>query len=374
MKVLMQGRTNLFTLPGGDTIQLTKTKSELEKLGVEVDISLKFDPDLSAYDVVHLSNVTRIQETYLQMKNAKKQNKPVVLSTIFWPMDDFEKRGQKGIRKIVGSVFSINEEEKIKALVRYIKDKDSRNKAIESLWKVGYKNMQKYVISKANYFLPNSEMEMEVFSRYFNLIPQNYLVVPNAIDTNIAQNAMQSPSNPKFARYKDAVICVGRIETRKNQVALARALDGSNYKVIFVGRPSNNQPKYFEELKKYIDKNKNFIHIDNIKNSELYELYKVCRVSALPSWLDTPGLVSLEAAAMGCNLAVSTKGSTKEYFKNYAFYCEPDNISSIRKAVDLAYNSKYNGEFRNLIFRKYSWKNAANMTLEGYKKVLCQKN
>ena len=47
MKVLMQSRNNFFTLRGGDTIQLEKTKAELEKLGVEVDFSLDFNPDLS---------------------------------------------------------------------------------------------------------------------------------------------------------------------------------------------------------------------------------------------------------------------------------------------------------------------------------------
>ena len=100
MKVLMQSRKNFFELRGGDTVQLEKTKMELEKLGVEVDFSLDFEPDLSNYDLVHLSNVTRIQETYLHVKNAKKQGKPIVLSTIFWPMDEFERLGQVGIRNV----------------------------------------------------------------------------------------------------------------------------------------------------------------------------------------------------------------------------------------------------------------------------------
>lgn len=72
MKVLIQSRKNFYTLRGGDTVQLLKTKEELEKLGVEVDISLEYEPDLQSYDLVHLSNVTRIQETYLHVKNAKK--------------------------------------------------------------------------------------------------------------------------------------------------------------------------------------------------------------------------------------------------------------------------------------------------------------
>ena len=51
MKVLFQTRTNLFDAPGGDMIQLLKTKEHLEKLGVEVDVSLEFELDLSKYDL-----------------------------------------------------------------------------------------------------------------------------------------------------------------------------------------------------------------------------------------------------------------------------------------------------------------------------------
>lgn len=51
--------------------------------------------------------------------------------------------------------------------------------------------------------------------------------------------------------------------------------------------------------------NPNIQYIESVENSKLYQLYKVCKVSVLPSWFETPGLVSLEAAAMGCNIVVS---------------------------------------------------------------------
>lgn len=366
MRVLMQSRINFFSLPGGDTVQLTKTKEELEKLGVEVDFSLDFEPDLSSYDIVHLSNVTRVQETYIQMLNAKKQGKPVFLSTIFWPMDQFEKEGQKGIRRFIGSNLSINNEEKIKAFARYVRDKESRNIATKSLWRVGYKQMQSYVVHNADYFLPNSEMEMNEFVNYFNINKEKYSVIYNAIDKNVAYQQLNSPVPDEFLDFKDAVICVGRIETRKNQLALLKALENTDYKVVLVGRPSSNQPKYFRDIKELIDRNPRFIHIESIDNSKLYSLYKVCRVSALPSWLDTPGLVSLEAGSMGCNLAISTRGSTKEYFRDFAEYCEPDDIDSIRSAVDRAFNKEKSTALQELIMDNYTWESAAKKTLEAY--------
>jgi len=370
MKVLMQSRKNFFELRGGDTVQLEKTKMELEKLGVEVDFSLDFEPDLSNYDLVHLSNVTRIQETYLHVKNAKKQGKPIVLSTIYWPMDEFERLGQVGIRKFINSHVKIDTEEKIKAIARYLKDKNSRNEATRNLWKIGYTKMQKYVVDNVDYFLPNSEMEMDEFCKFFGVEKDRYKVIPNAIDADIARKQDEVEIPKEFEKYRNAIICVGRIEPRKNQLSLVKALDKSNYKLILVGAVSDNQKSYFNEIKEIMDRNPNFYYIPKIENSKLYQLYKVCKVSTLPSWLDTPGLVSLEAAAMGCNLAISSKGSTTEYFINMAEYCLPDDINGIRSAIDRAYAKPQNDKLKNRIFENYTWKIAGQKTLDAYKTIL----
>ena len=370
MKVLMQSRKNFFELRGGDTVQLEKTKMELEKLGVEVDFSLDFEPDLSNYDLVHLSNVTRIQETYLHVKNAKKQGKPIVLSTIYWPMDEFERLGQVGIRKFINSHVKIDTEEKIKAIARYLKDKNSRNEATRNLWKIGYTKMQKYVVDNVDYFLPSFEMEMDEFCKSFGVEKDRYKVIPNAIDADIARKQDEVEIPKEFEKYRNAIICVGRIEPRKNQLSLVKALDKSNYKLILVGAVSDNQKSYFNEIKEIMDRNPNFYYIPKIENSKLYQLYKVCKVSTLPSWLDTPGLVSLEAAAMGCNLAISSKGSTTEYFINMAEYCLPDDINGIRSAIDRAYAKPQNDKLKNRIFENYTWKIAGQKTLDAYKTIL----
>ena len=371
MKVLMQSRSNFYSLPGGDTIQLLKTKKELETLGVKVDLSLELEPDLAQYDIVHVSNLTRIQECYLQVKNAISQNKPIVLSTIYWPMDEFEKNGQVGIRKGINKLLSIDAEEKIKAFARYIVDKEATNAATVNLWKKGYTYMQKYVIDNVDFFLPNSQMEMDALVEKFGLKGvNNYIIVPNAIDDDVAKSQWRKETRDDFLKYKDAVICVGRIEPRKNQLALVKALAKTDYKLVLVGAVSRNQKKYYKQIKKYIDSNPNFYHLRHLENDDLYNLYKVCRVSVLPSWLDTPGLVNLEAGAMGCNLVVSSKGSTKEYFRDLVEYCLPDDLEGIRNSVDKAYSKDKQTELQNIIFAKYTWKEAAKQTLLGYESVL----
>lgn len=368
MRILIQSRSNFYTLKGGDTVQLLKTKEQLEKRGIEVDLSLELQPDLSKYDIVHLSNLTRVQETYVQMINAKKQGKPIVLSTIYWPTEEFEKTGQIGLRRLVNKMLTINVEEKLKAAYRYLTDKNERNLATQLLIIKQYTKMQQEILENVNYFLPNSKIEMDKIGEYLGFYTDNYVVVPNGIDKEI----INSKKNYKkdIDLFTDAIICVGRIDTRKNQLNLVKALDGSGMKLILVGAVSKNHLKYFNEIKKYIDKNKNFHYFPYIDNDELYKIFEQCKVSALPSWFDTPGLVSLEAAAMGCNLAISTKGTTKDYFEDMAFYCEPDNIQSIRDAVDKAWNASRNQKLKELILSKYTWEKAAECTIKAYEMVL----
>ena len=51
MNVLFQSRKTLYSVPGGDTTQIMKTKEYLEKLGIKVDVSLELAPDVSEYDI-----------------------------------------------------------------------------------------------------------------------------------------------------------------------------------------------------------------------------------------------------------------------------------------------------------------------------------
>jgi glycosyltransferase involved in cell wall biosynthesis len=93
-------------------------------------------------------------------------------------------------------------------------------------------------------------------------------------------------------------------------------------------------------------------------------------VHVLPSWFETTGLSSLEAAAMGCNIVITRKGDTEEYFEDYAFYCAPDSLQSIFEAVEKASSQKYDPELRNKIFSQYTWIQTAEKTKAAYHEIM----
>ncbi len=366
MKVLFQTRTNLFKAPGGDLVQMLKTKEFLEKLGVQVDISLEFNPDLKDYDLVHLFNLMEPQDIYLQMQNAKKQNKKIVLSTIYGLYTEFERKARGGLFQKLANVISPFQINYIKTLVKHFAEKRFHQGVFKMIYKGNY-GLMKEIADNTSVFLPNSVSEMNRVASDFKL--KNYLFydVPNAIDRKVFSDSESHGLN-KYAKYKDCILCAARIEGRKATLNLVKSVKDTKYTLVLVGKESQNQKKYVEQV--HQEAGQNVVFLGAISHEDLRDLYSVAKVHALVSWMETPGLSSLEAAAMGCNIVVTRKGDTYDYFEDYAYYCEPDDVDSIKSAIDKAYESPFNPKLKEKILDKYIWEKTAEATFSAYQDLL----
>lgn len=367
MKVLFQTRTNLFDAPGGDMIQMLKTKEFLEKEGIQVDISLEFEPNLEGYDIVHLFNLMEPQDIYLQMKNAKRQNKKIALSTIYGLYTEFERKARGGIFQKLANFLSPYQIAYIKILVKHFKEKRMHSGVYKMLFN-GYYKLMKEVVDNTDVFLPNSVSEMNRVANEFKLKNYNFQNVPNAIDKSVFTDEAKNEDDNKFSEYKDCIICAARIEGRKSTLNLVRAVRNTNYKLVLVGKESQNQKEYVEQVHK--EAGENVVFLGAIPHDDLKNLYKQAKVHALISWMETPGLSSLEAAVMDCNVVITPKGDTREYFEDYAFYCEPDDVASITKAIDKAFNSPVNPALKEKIVNNYIWEKTAKQTLKAYNSII----
>ena len=366
MKVLFQSRKTLFSVPGGDTTQILKTKEYLEKLGVEVEISLELQPDLSGYDLVHVFNLMRPQELFLQVENAHKQHKPIALSTIYGPYEEYEKKARGGILQKMNQFLGINQIEYLKVLARAILNREFNKGTLNYLLR-GHTNLQKKIAKKVGVFLPNSYSEMLRVLKDMDLKDANYRIVPNAVDIE-KFNPEKTDIDEKYLKYKDCILCVARIEGRKNQLNVVRAAKELPYKFVFIGKPGPNFINYFEQCKK--EGEKNCVFLGQIPHEDLPQFYKLCKVHILPSWMETPGLSSLEAAVMNSNIIATKKGDPYDYFGDYAWYCEPDDINSIKKAIVEAYNAPIKPDLKNKIYKEFKWEDTAIATLDGYKSII----
>jgi glycosyltransferase involved in cell wall biosynthesis len=360
MKVLMIARATLYSHPGGDTVQITKTAEYLNKIkGVEVDVNMVGERiDFKKYDFLHLFNITRPSDI---LSTIKESNLLYVLSTIYINFSEAEANHYARHRRFFGKLFDKDQIGYIKILARILKGQEKLTDYKYILY--GQRKSVKKVIMGAKLLLPNSISEYKRLQNNYS-IKQKYIVIPNAIDIDIFNKEIESD---KYDDFTDTVICVGQITPVKNQLNIIRGLNHSKYKVYIIGNPSSNANAYYNKCKNIAADNIFFIPF--LDQRVLANIYKKAKVHVLASWFETTGLVSLEAAFSGCNIVITDRGDQKEYFKNDAYYCEPNDPKSILSAVNKAFEDNKNSSLKERIYSNFTWKITANKTFEAYKEI-----
>lgn len=370
LHVLFQAHPDLTNSKGGDAIQLKATKLYLERLGVQVDFSSAHDEDCSKYDVVHLFNITRPYDTLLQLKNAKTQGKRVCLSTIYWPLDDLVNETRQTNARRFGSLRFLGH------LVRFgkgITGSIARHRYREALIMsdIGkIRQTQKEILQSVDMLLPNSYTELARIHTDFPFTKSvSAQIVPNCIDVNLFP-PLGVGNHTWSAEHglDEFVLCVGRIEPRKNQVRLLQAMSDTPYPVVLVGKPTTVKG-YMAKI--MAAKKSSDLIFQELPQKELVSVYASARVHSLVSYYETPGLSSLEAGAMGCNLAMSSVGSQREYFGERVEYCDFSSTTSIRDAVTRAWQYPWpNQDLSEHIRANYTWERAAEATLAAYNQLV----
>ena len=356
MKVALIARSTLYKVHGGITVQVLATAKNLSELGIDAVVHLTNEKiNYNEFDLLHFFDITRPANI---LYHIKKSTKPFVLSPILINYSEYDKQHRKGLSGIIFRTFPPSANEYLKAISRWLLKKDSLQSK-NYLWK-GHTDSIQDILQRTEMILPNSQHEYDQLKALYHF-NKPYTIVPNGID-----DILFHPDGP-FLKDDKLVLCAARIEGIKNQFNLIKALNNTDFKLILIGDPSPNQKKYYNSCKKVAAKNIEFI--PRVSQDELKSYYQNAKVHILPSWFETCGLSSLEAAAMGCNIVISDKGYSREYFEDDAFYCDPGSPESIYDAVKKASERPYPKTLQEKISINYTWKQAAIRTLEAYKNI-----
>ncbi len=357
LRVAMITRSTLYSARGGDTVQVFQTAGDLPAYGAQADIFLTHETvEYDKYDLLHFFNITRPADI---LHHIKKSRKPFVVSTILVDYSEYDKHHRKGIAGMVFRYLSPGNIEYLKALMRRLLGND-RLMSLSYLWK-GHKSSITAILRQASMVLPNSISEHERLKKLYNC-QAAHAVIPNGIDPHLFSFDKEVEKDPCL------VLCVGRIEGIKNQLNLIRALNNSKYHLVIIGTPAKNQRSYYAACLNIAAPNVSFVA--QLPQKELVKYYQKAAVHVLPSWFETTGLSSLEAAVMGCGIVISDRGDAKEYFGPFAAYCKPDCPQSIYEAVEMAASANHQEELRSRIIKYYTWQQATLLTAEAYKAII----
>jgi glycosyltransferase involved in cell wall biosynthesis len=313
-----------FDCPGGGEVQLLKYEQYLTALGVKVLRYDSWNPQIqfnTANLVHHFSLQPGSSRFCDHVVNVRKL--PLVISTIAW----FEPR--KGYYP---------------------------STEIERL------------LNTSIFNLPNSQMECNQIADLTKTPKEKFIPIVNGVDDIFFETVSPSIFRNHCNIKRPFVLCMGNIEARKNQHNLITALAGTGLHLVLAGQ--NREADYAKKCRALADETVYFI--GKLEHGSLLQrsAYAAAELLCLPSMLETPGLAALEAAAAGCRLALTRVGCTEEYFGEFATYCDPDDVASIRTTVQTALAKPRPEGLSDHVQKNYTWTRAAEQLIDVYQRIL----
>lgn len=344
MRVVFYAYPSAFQNPGGGEIQLLKTKEALQRKGVEVKLFNQWQDSFDDFDILHVFG--SVKDCLGLMHSAKNKGLKIALSTIFW--SSFKRSFFESARIKTRAELAL----------RHL------TKLLVPVFPSGRRKM----MALADILLPNSRAEVVQLKRLFALPERKMQVVANGVDEWF-KNARKDIFVAKFG-LSDFVLAVGRIEPRKNQLNLIKALSDFDKELVIIGNPVSDYQDYYRTCKKEAGRRVHFLGGMAQDDPLLASAYTACAVFVSPGWFETPGLAALEAGLAGAKLAVTKYGCTREYFLDLVEYFDPSNIKDIRRAIAAELKTDTSRRLQEHILYHYTWDKVAESTLAAYTKIL----
>ncbi|MGC4113077.1 MAG: glycosyltransferase [Myxococcales bacterium] len=293
-----------------------------------------------------------------------KAGLPFVLSTIHWPMAQFEQQGHVGPLKLLHRALSSVPADVAKNGVRALLADGPWRTPLLAAAPTPWDDRVAFLLSNARCLLPNSNAEAAVLRELGargRIAPVVNATEPPPAEAATALLPRGLP--PKF------LLSAGRIEPRKNQLALVEALAGFRMPLVLVGDPGPMHANYLRRVRTAAVRAGAMV-LPAQPRPTLFALLQKAQAHVAPAWYETPGLVSLEAAAAGTRVVTTDRGSTREYFGDQAIYLDPAHATSMRAAVGQALGQPKDLTLRARVLKEFTWARAGEQTLAAYRGAL----
>lgn len=332
-----------FQNVGGGEILLVKTKEFLEKKGIKIHLFDQWNHRFQKGDLLHVFG--SVKEALGLMQIAKSKGVTIVHTPIVW----YNWQSSIFIPYPSNERFLCIMRQTAKTFFPFVPSE------------------RKKMMSVADVVLASSKAEAEQIVRYFLIPREKIRVVVCGADQNY-ETGNGDIFTQKFG-LKNFVLTVGRIEPRKNQLNLIRAMKTIKHALVIIGETVSHHQAYYEKCRKESGDNVFFFGGFPPDSEHLRSAYIACDTFALPTWFETPGIATLEAGLSGAKIVITREGATKEYFKDLAEYVNPNSVTDIRAKITKTLNQPKNEALGKLIKERYLWQNTAEQTIAAYEAV-----
>jgi len=356
VKALLILRPDARSRFGGDTILAERSAEALRSAGIDADVVCASDPDPRGYDLGHVFGVFEPEICARQIGACKRAGVAVVISPIWLDL-----------REVYGLA---------RACERVIRRSRARRDAMRSLERLRTRPAGGHIRRReAGRLLARERLQADLLRSADALVPNGAIearevaVVLGVHDTPFVIAPIPAGmSGFQWSATRAGVACIARVETRKNQAMLLLALRDDPIRITLAGDPYDEE--YYALCRHWAGPKAEFL--GRISDLEARALYSRSLVHAMPSWCETAGMASLEAALAGAKLVVGDRGAEIEYFGDDAEYADPADPASIRQAVLRALERppREPGDPLDRRVRKLTWQLVAQRTKTAYEIAL----
>lgn len=227
---------------------------------------------------------------------------------------------------------------------------------------------------RADLLLTVSEYSKQKIAQHYNIGLEKILITPNGVNKTFFEVKEHKHLPNIKAKYNlnNFVLCISRIEPRKNHISLIKAfvelkLYNSGFELVLIGKEdlvSIEMHQYLENLS-YEEKS-SIKFLTNIDNLEQLSFLRDASLFVYPSFAEGFGIPPLEAVAVGTPTICSNKTAMADFTFFNENHFNPDSIDELKlKINNIITNKDYELEDKKDYVRThFNWENIAKSYLE----------
>ncbi|HEX8122399.1 MAG TPA: glycosyltransferase [Solirubrobacteraceae bacterium] len=270
------------------------------------------------FDVAHVFNVDWPLESAHHLDLARAVADRVVLSPIHhdrrWE-NRYHTVGRAGLSARVARTVGLEGFLRLRGVAQAARAPRLWGEAAGQLAR-GVDRRQRDMLSRADQWVVLSHRETDAIVGDFGVAARPAHLVRNGADW--ADHDVALPALPA-----EFVLSVARVEARKNQLGLARALVELGVPGVFVGPANPRHRAYVRRFAAFVDEHPSLTWLGALDRYETLAMYRRARLHALASWYELLPVVDGEAAVAGCPVVTTARGYSSEVLGDGALYWDP---------------------------------------------------
>ena len=199
----------------------------------------------------------------------------------------------------------------------------------------------KYAVNTADHVIAISEQTKRDIVKYLKVAPEKITVIYQGCNSAYKRGydaTEKEAVRNKYGLPEQYVLNVGTLQERKNALAVLKAIQGTPYHAVFVGKEKGYAQKLHEFIKQHkMEQQVTFIKGISVK--ELAIIYQMATVFCYPSICEGFGIPIIEALYSKTPVVVTNGGCFPEAAGPDSLYIDPNNPSTIMQELQYLYDN-----------------------------------